>query len=86
MDLPEIERRLGDVLRDASSWLPPEQIAEMSELVQAGEPGVALENLCTQLEEYDVRVPPNVVGELRALAMAMGLELSAWIDRIVEKQ
>jgi hypothetical protein len=34
----------------------------MRELVDAGEPGIALENLCTQLYEYDVSVPAGATA------------------------
>jgi len=73
MDLREIEQRLEKVLRSRPWPLPQQQITDMIELVQAGEPGVALENFCTQLEEYDVPIPPEVLHELRILASAMGL-------------
>jgi hypothetical protein len=47
-----------------------------SSLVRAGEPGVALENLCTQLEEYDVAVPQDVLRELSEIASAMTMKIS----------
>jgi hypothetical protein len=48
----------------------------MRSLVEAGEPGIALENLCTQLHEYDVSVPQDLATELGDLAGAMGLRVS----------
>ena len=81
MDLRHVEERLAAVLKNAGGWLPDDQLTEMQSLVRAGEPGVALENFCTQLEEYDVAVPDNVVRELKDLASIMGLRLSPWIER-----
>ncbi|RLB52115.1 MAG: hypothetical protein DRJ42_15630 [Deltaproteobacteria bacterium] len=47
-------------------------------LSEHGEPGVALENLCTQLYEYDVVVPEPLVAELAALGSLMGIEPAHW--------
>jgi hypothetical protein len=77
----EIEARLVAVLKLAECWLPRDQIIEMSSLVGAGEAGVALENLCTQLEEYDVAVPEDVLRELRAISSARGMNISPWLNR-----
>jgi rRNA-processing protein FCF1 len=51
----------------------------MKELVAAGEPGVALENYCAQLFEYDVAVPTEVVAELEGLGRAMGINKKCWM-------
>ena len=80
MDLKETEARLDAILVGAEGWLPSEQLAEMRGLVAAGEPGIALENFCTQLEEFDVVIPADVINELMGLAAAMGMALSPWID------
>jgi hypothetical protein len=77
----EVEDRLVAVLKIAERWLPREQLIEMGSLVRAGEPGVALENLCTQLEEYDVAVPRDVLRELREIASAMRMKISPWLER-----
>jgi len=81
MDLRHIEERLAAVLRNAAGWLPGDQLAEVQSLVGAGEPGVALENFCTQLEEYDVAVPDDVASELRELAGMMRMKVPRWIER-----
>ena len=84
MHLPEIEKRLERVLSKAKTWLPDGQVDEMLSLVKAGEPGVALENFCTQLQEYDVAVPRDVAVELRTLASAMETRASPWIERAAD--
>jgi hypothetical protein len=81
MDLRIIEKRLALVLKNASGRLPAEQLAEMLSLVNAGEPGVALENFCTQLEEYDIVLPDYAVHELQDIAAVMGMKLPPWIGR-----
>ena len=81
MDPRHVETRLSVVLQRATGWLPPDQLAEMASLTKAGEPGVALENFCIQLEEYEVAVPADVARELKEIAVAMGMKVSAWIER-----
>jgi hypothetical protein len=72
------------VLSNATHWLPERELKDMLSLVKAGEPGVALENLCTQLEEYDVAVPHEVAVELGSLATAMGMPISSWIKKAAD--
>jgi hypothetical protein len=83
MDLRRVEARLMLVLNDVDGSLPADELADMRSLVAAGEPGVALENFCAQLEEYDVVVPEEVVLELREIAAAMEMSLSPWMERLV---
>jgi len=78
MDFQQIQERLAVVLRNAEGWLPSEQLADMQMLVRVGEPGVALENFWTQLDEYDVAVPEHVIRELKDLAAAMGMTPPVW--------
>jgi hypothetical protein len=78
MNLRDVERQLDAVLQGARGSLPEEHIAEMRSLVAAGEPGVALENFCTQLEEFDVLVPAETADELKRIADAMGMQLPPW--------
>lgn len=58
--------------------VPAAQLHEMAALAAAGEPGVALENLCVQLYEYEVIVPARLLARIRALADAMQLESRYW--------
>ena len=72
--MQQTEERLLSVLASCRRWIPPNQIASMAELVRAGEPGVALENLCTQLYEYFVNTPDDVLRELTILASELGIK------------
>lgn len=79
MKLFDVEKRLTKILRRYETGaLPRDQVKEMESLVAAGEPGVALENLCVQLFEYDVVFPPELVRELAELGNAMGLDARLW--------
>ena len=59
---------------EVADFLPERDLANAWELVDAGEPGIALENLCTQLYEYDATLDPEVVEQIRRLAIAMSLD------------
>ncbi|MBZ0120763.1 MAG: hypothetical protein K8H88_27460 [Sandaracinaceae bacterium] len=56
---------------------------EVRSLVKAGEPGIAVENLCTHLLEEDAVVPGHIVDELKLVGVAMGIREVHWkrIDR-----
>jgi len=69
LELIELCRGLG---------VPPIELDDMSALTKAGEPGIALENLCTQLFEYEAAVPLVVVDGLKTLGHAMGINDKYW--------
>jgi len=81
MDLRQIEKRLEEILTKATGWLPAHELEHMLELAQANEPGIALEDFCSQLYEHDVAIPHATVDELRSLASAMGMTVPAWVER-----
>ena len=78
MNLQEIERRLLALLKEGHALLPSSEMQEMIELVQAGEPGIGLENFCTQLYEHDVVGPPRILVEISCLGGAMGIQPRYW--------
>jgi hypothetical protein len=83
----EREEMLGilrAVIVTVGDKLPRTDVESAWGLVEAGEPGVALENLCTQLYEYDVSVPTGVLAQLRTIGEAMGLDSGLWEDLTVE--
>jgi hypothetical protein len=51
----------------------------MLDLTRAGEPGVALENLCTQLEEYEIAISLALYDEIRLLGKAMQISETYWV-------
>lgn len=78
MEMQDIENQLVAVISGFAGQLPGEQITEMQELARAGEPGIALENLCTQLYEYDVVVSRDRLNQLSLLGKAMGTKPTYW--------
>lgn len=78
VELERRERRLHRVADALAGDLPNEDISNFRSLVDAGEPGVALENLCSQIFEYDVTITSAVYNEIIALGRAMKLDESWW--------
>jgi hypothetical protein len=72
------EQRLLSLVEQIGSTLSAEALADVRELIVAGEPGVAFENLCTQLFEYSVPVSEADITELRRLGELMGICPDYW--------
>jgi len=73
-----IEQRLLKLLATFHGMLPARELEEMNKLASAGEPGVCLENLCTQIYEYDVPVGADTLNEVRSLGASMGINPKYW--------
>ena len=72
------ERAVVLIIDGLTGRLPPEQLLDFRELAEAGEPGVALENLCTQIFEYDVMIGPDVLARIRDVGQVMKLDPKYW--------
>lgn len=73
----EITRRLHLVM-DAANALPLHDVEQVEGLIQVGERAVALENLCTQLYEYDVRLPSHLRDMLVSIGEQLGVAPRYW--------
>ncbi len=73
-----LENRILSVIDSFAGKLPPGQLADMRSLVEAGERAVGLENLCTQIYEYDVKPAPDLIAEITDLGQAMRLNPKYW--------
>ena len=58
---------LRSVVIDCEGALPAGDIATIWEFIDVGEPGLALETLCTQLDEYEVPVSAETLSRLDQL-------------------
>jgi hypothetical protein len=58
--------------------VPDSELDDMANEAKAGEPGIALENLCTQLFEYGCGVSHEVLLRIEAVGNAMGLKEAYW--------
>lgn len=84
MSTEEVIHVLRAIVVALEGRLPAADVENAWGLIDAGEPGVALENLCTQLYEYDVTVPRPVLAQITAAGEAMGLAPDLWTDLTVE--
>ena len=53
-------------------------IRDTRDLIDHGEPGVALENLCTNLYEFSVPITRSQYDEIAAIGTALSLHRKAW--------
>jgi len=73
-----IESGLLELIDAFAGRFPSEQAAGMRQLVLAGESGVAFENLCTQLFEYDVVPDRLTIGRLHELGSTLEVDSKYW--------
>ena len=73
MNFDDIDDRIRAALAEATR-LPGRDIDHITELITVGEQGMALEDLCTQLYEYDIAVRPATVRNLAEAGEATGLD------------
>ena len=78
MDIADIENVLLKIVAGLAGQLPSDQLQDMSDLVAAGESGVAFENLCTQIYEFDIRVDSTVLADLQKVGAALGVKPTYW--------
>ena len=69
---------IGTLIAQFDCMLAQEQLQDMMSLNAAGEPGIALENLCTQLYEFDIPVEETELSKIRQLCLAMGVSQKYW--------
>lgn len=80
MTLPEIESELvRSIYQCQSIGVPQTDFDELVQLTRAGEPGVALEILCSQLVDHNVVVPISIYDGLARVGSAMQLDAKTWV-------
>jgi hypothetical protein len=79
MNTKDLESALSTVIVATRGILPDAELDDMLELVTAGEPGVALEEFCTQLEEHEAHLSGEHTATLVALAGHMGIRVPPWV-------
>jgi hypothetical protein len=76
----EIKKTLRRITLQLAGPLPDADVANVLDLLDAGESGVAFETLCTQLYEYEVQVPADTQAELAPIGQQMGLAPHLWLN------
>lgn len=85
MDFEQVTGLVRAVIVGLDGRLPSGDIESAWSLADAGEPGVALELICTQAYEYDVSVPLVVFRQIVEAGKAMGLDAGLWEELAVEQ-
>ena len=70
---------LRNILSEVRDRLPIVDQETVEELLNVGEPGVALEILCTQIYEHDIQVPPRIILGIAKIGEMIGLDNSYWL-------
>ncbi|WP_301407976.1 MafI family immunity protein [Pseudomonas aeruginosa] len=71
----EPEEIIQAVLEEISGCFGDDTEKNAKELLACGEPGVALEVLCSQLVEFDIAIPFKTKERLGVAAGVMGMEI-----------
>jgi hypothetical protein len=66
------------LVMDSLLGFPEDEIDKVEQLVQVGEWRVALENLCSQLYEYDVILSPDLLTAVSEIGREVGVDERYW--------
>ena len=78
------EKELLSITNDYRDLLPDQNITNIIELATRNEWGEAIEVLCTQLFEYDIKVSLKNYAILERMIKEIGLEMSLVADLVRE--
>ena len=69
---------LRGVTINLESYLTPDDVQYIWESIDAGEWGIAFEDLCTQLDEHGAKIGEHAYNNLKELGEYYGKEPSYW--------
>lgn len=78
MNIEVIENQLLEAIDTFADKLPAEYLPQLRELVVAGESGVAFENLCENLYDYEVLPDKAMWERLRNIGLALKIKPEYW--------
>jgi hypothetical protein len=73
-----LKLKFNTLLGELSTSLTEADIEQIRELVDAGELGVAFENFCTQLYEWDAVCSREQIDRIAYIGKAMGIKPDYW--------
>ncbi len=79
-DFDTIDPQLTDLLEIVKLSLHKEDCDQVQEYIKVGEPGLALELICTQLVEYEASIMEDVYARARSLGLLMGMPEDTWLQ------
>lgn len=74
----EVKAMLNALGNELAPVLPSQVIDSYRELIAVGETQVALENLCTNLDDYEIGVSEETIAAIRAVGERVGLAQRYW--------
>jgi hypothetical protein len=74
----KLKAMLNGIGNDVESMLPDDALSSYRELVAVGEGKVALENLCSNIGDYEVVLDQAAVGRLQAACEEVGVDPRYW--------
>lgn len=80
MEHTELEKRLSLLTESLKPQIPERVYMQTVEVIAAGEYGVALENLCSNLFEFDVVISKDIFAEIVSIGRSMNLSQNTWKD------
>ncbi|MGR9175913.1 MafI family immunity protein [Rhizobium leguminosarum] len=74
----DVEKQVIELISGFNGRLPNEYVQDYISLAEHNECAVALENLCTQLCEYDIIPTEEELKAIQYLSKFMNLEETTW--------
>jgi hypothetical protein len=74
----QIEQRLIRLVKSFNNRMPSSFLEETLSNVKSAEYGVALENLCVQIYEYNLDPSDDELKEIKQLTSSMQMDSSTW--------
>lgn len=84
--MEEIENTLLTIIDSVNGRISSEQAQNIREFTTAGEPGVALEILCDNLDDDSIAITTDTLSLIRTIGQAMGMDSDYWERLIIQEQ
>jgi hypothetical protein len=78
-----IENTMLELIGELEVNISRDRVGDARKLTLAGEPGITLENLCTQLSEYDMPVSHSHFAIIQRLGNTMRISPTYW-QRLIQ--
>ena len=86
MNFRQIEDTLLTIIASVDgNKIPADRMQSTRELTVAGEPGIALEILCSNLDDFGVAITADTLSLIREIGQAMGIDPDYW-ERLTVKE
>ncbi len=76
--MSEVREQIVNVLADLKQFLRPEDHQNAIDMLHGGEYELAFDVICTQIHEYDIRIPRTAYEQLVKIGLHMNLPPRTW--------